>query len=60
MKEAATPPMGPVFVSLPMDVLDAPNDEEIVPTSFLETRVDRPARPRSTGPPSTSPAPTGR
>jgi thiamine pyrophosphate-dependent acetolactate synthase large subunit-like protein len=38
MKEAATPPMGPVFVSLPMDVLDAPNDEEIVPTSFLEYR----------------------
>jgi benzoylformate decarboxylase len=38
MKEAATPPMGPVFVSLPMDVLDAPNDEEIVATSFLETR----------------------
>jgi thiamine pyrophosphate-dependent acetolactate synthase large subunit-like protein len=38
MKEAATPPMGPVFVSLPMDVLDAPNDEEIVPTSFLDSR----------------------
>ena len=38
MKEAATPPMGPVFVSLPMDVLDAPNDEEIVPTSFPSTR----------------------
>ena len=39
MKEAATPPMGPVFVSLPMDVLDAPNDEEIVPTSFLDSRT---------------------
>ena len=38
MKEAATPPMGPVFVSLPMDVLDAPNTEEVVPTSFLVTR----------------------
>ena len=38
MKEAATPPMGPVFVSLPMDVLDAENTEEIVPTSFLITR----------------------
>jgi len=38
MKEAATPPMGPVFVSLPMDVLDALNDEEVVPTSFLDTR----------------------
>ena len=51
MKEAATPPMGPVFVSLPMDVLDAPNDEEIVPTSFLEyrsapprTEIDRAAK----------------
>jgi thiamine pyrophosphate-dependent acetolactate synthase large subunit-like protein len=43
MKEAATPPMGPVFVSLPMDVLDAPNDEEIVPTSFLEFRSAPPA-----------------
>lgn len=38
MKEAATPPMGPVFVSLPMDVLDAPNTEEVVPTSFPVTR----------------------
>ena len=39
LKIAATPPMGPVFVSLPMDVLDAPNNEEVVPTSFLVTRV---------------------
>lgn len=39
MKEAATPPMGPVFVSLPMDVLDAPNEEEVVPTSFPVTRT---------------------
>lgn len=39
IKIAATPPMGPVFVSLPMDVLDAPNDEEVVPTSFPVTRV---------------------
>ncbi|MDQ4069355.1 MAG: thiamine pyrophosphate-binding protein [Actinomycetota bacterium] len=51
MKEAATPPMGPVFVSLPMDVLDAPNHEEVVPTSFPVTRsvperteIDRAAR----------------
>lgn len=51
MKEAATPPMGPVFVSLPMDVLDAENNEEIVPTSFLEyrsipprTEIDRAAK----------------
>lgn len=39
MKEAATPPMGPVFVSLPMDVLDALNTEEIVPTSYVITRT---------------------
>jgi benzoylformate decarboxylase len=39
IKIAATPPMGPVFVSLPMDVLDAPNEEEVVPTSIPITRV---------------------
>jgi benzoylformate decarboxylase len=39
IKIAATPPMGPVFVSLPMDVLDAVNEEEVVPTSFPITRV---------------------
>lgn len=39
IKIAATPPMGPVFVSLPMDVLDTHNDEEVVPTSFPVTRV---------------------
>ena len=39
IKVAATPPMGPVFVCLPMDVLDAPNEEEVVPTSFPVTRV---------------------
>ncbi|GAB1540810.1 thiamine pyrophosphate-binding protein [Scytonema sp. NUACC21] len=39
IKIAATPPMGPVFVSLPMDVLDAPNYEAVIPTSFPETRV---------------------
>src|SRR5262245_9383642 len=39
IKMAATPPMGPAFVCLPMDVLDAPNDEPVVPTSLLESRV---------------------
>lgn len=39
VKIAATPPMGPVYVCLPMDVLDAPNDEKIIPTSFPGTRV---------------------
>src|SRR5215213_9524224 len=39
IKMAATPPMGPVFVDLPMDVLDAPNDEPVVPTSLVNSRV---------------------
>src|SRR6516165_1903868 len=39
IKMAATPPMGPVFVCLPMDALDAPNGEDVSPTSFLETRT---------------------
>ena len=42
IKEAGTPPMGPVFLSLPMDVLDAPNEEEVHPTSFPSTRVAPP------------------
>ena len=39
VKMAATPPMGPVFVSLPMDVLDADCTELIVPSSVPDTRV---------------------
>ncbi len=39
VKIASTPPMGPVFVALPMDVLDAPNHESVIPTPRLETRV---------------------
>jgi thiamine pyrophosphate-dependent acetolactate synthase large subunit-like protein len=39
VKIAATPPTGPVFVALPADVLDAPNDEEVVPTSLPSKRV---------------------
>ena len=39
IKMAATPPMGTVFLSLPMDILDAPNEEEVVPTSMPITRV---------------------
>jgi benzoylformate decarboxylase len=38
-KVAGTAPMGPVFVALPMDILDAPVEEEIVPTSFPVTRT---------------------
>ena len=39
VKTAGTPPMGPVFVSLPMDVLDAPNHEEVLPSPSLVKRV---------------------
>jgi thiamine pyrophosphate-dependent acetolactate synthase large subunit-like protein len=39
IKIAGTPPMGPVYVCLPMDVLDQPCAEEVVPTSFPSTRV---------------------
>ena len=38
-KIAATPPMGPVYVCIPMDILDEPNDEEVVPTVIPTTRV---------------------
>src|SRR5664279_327375 len=39
IKIASTPPMGPVFVCVPADVLDAENDEPVFPTSMLDTRV---------------------
>lgn len=39
IKIAATPPMGPVFVSLPLDILDAPVEEKVVPTSLINTTV---------------------
>jgi benzoylformate decarboxylase len=39
IKIAGTPPMGPVYVCLPQDILDAPVVEEIRPTSFPSTRV---------------------
>jgi len=39
IKIATTPPAGPVFVALPMDVLDAPNDEPVVATTVPNTRV---------------------
>jgi len=38
-KMAATPPTGPVFVALPADVLNAPADEDVVPTAIPQTRV---------------------
>lgn len=39
IKIAATPPMGPVFLNFPADVLDAPMQEVVVPTSMPSTRV---------------------
>lgn len=36
VKAAMTPPRGPVFLSLPMDVLDAPNQEPVFPSVQLE------------------------
>ncbi|MBG1243330.1 thiamine pyrophosphate-binding protein [Nostoc sp. UIC 10607] len=39
IKIAATPPMGPVYVCLPVDILDAPVVEEVRPTSIPSTRV---------------------
>ena len=39
VKIAATPPMGPVFVCLPADILDYPIQEPVVPTSIPSTRV---------------------
>ena len=39
IKIASTPPMGPVYVCVPMDILDAPIVEEVRPTSFPSTKV---------------------
>ncbi|MFJ6720450.1 thiamine pyrophosphate-binding protein [Streptomyces sp. NPDC091259] len=39
VKIALTPPRGPVFVALPMDVLDEPNSEPVLPTTVPLTDV---------------------
>ncbi len=39
IKIAATPPRGPVYVCVPVDILDAPAVEEVRPTSFPSTKV---------------------
>ena len=39
IKIAATPPMGPVYVCLPQDILDAPSLEEVRPTSLVSSRT---------------------
>lgn len=37
VKVAMTPPRGPVFVALPMDILDEPNSEPVVPATIPDT-----------------------
>jgi benzoylformate decarboxylase len=39
IKIAATPPMGPVYVCIPQDILDAVTTEEVYPTLIPSTRV---------------------
>lgn len=39
VKIAATPPMGPVYVCLPADILDMPNNEKVEPAFIPSTRV---------------------
>src|SRR4051812_43387509 len=39
IKIASTPPMGPVYVCLPQDILDAPAEEPVRPTSVPSTRI---------------------
>ena len=39
IKIAATPPMGPVYICFPQDILDMPVVEEVIPTSFPSSRV---------------------
>jgi len=39
VKVAMTPPRGPVFVALPMDILDEPNDELVLPATILDTET---------------------
>jgi benzoylformate decarboxylase len=39
IKIASTPPAGPVFVALPMDVMDAATTEAAIPTSLPSTRT---------------------
>lgn len=43
IKIAMTPPCGPVFVGMPMDILDEENEEEVVKTSVVDT-VTRPGK----------------
>jgi thiamine pyrophosphate-dependent acetolactate synthase large subunit-like protein len=42
IKIASTPPMGPVYVCLPADVLDQPTDEPVFPSCIPSTAVSPP------------------
>ena len=42
--DAAAPPAGPVFLSLPMDVLDQPGEAPVPPKSLVDVRTTPPAR----------------
>lgn len=42
VKIATTPPMGPVFVALPADVLDAPATEPVMASTQINTQVSPP------------------
>ena len=42
IKIAATPPRGPVYVCLPVDVLDLPAVEEVFPTTIPSTLIPSP------------------
>lgn len=39
IKIAATPPMGPVYICLPADILDMPMVEDVIPTSIPSTNT---------------------
>lgn len=39
IKVASTPPMGPVYVCIPADILDMPVEEDVLPTSIPSTRT---------------------
>lgn len=45
VKIATTPPCGPVFLALPMDILDQPNREEVRPSVRVNTEFSPPDSP---------------
>ena len=59
-KTAMEPPQGPVFLSLPMDVLDQEAEVDIVPTTYTSWRGPCPSPPRCEAPPVSSSPPSAR